>query len=538
MHRAELVSYYEELSREAEQRRARAEWRAKRLELSVARLQLLEHEAEVWRREGDGIQRERDRGEVERSQLLDLHDKGVSGDGKRGKAVDVSGMFGEALDRVTEDEREDSGDGRVHSPGGVAAGSQWPSAGRRGRQTWAESVAQGGGVGQEGRRTWMASLVEPGPAGVPLVAREGSTTPSGQAGTLMGQREPPVDVLDDPEKEMVAGEEDMVREDTPARAGSHSAQSMQDDCHTTGGPCSIPFVQEEDTGRHTTPSTQTGSVTAEMSSHSIAAPKEENSAEGGPLTPAQTTPQPSSEDYKPHRKSIPGENIHHSVVQEALYGRAATPEDFSRSLSPRLVSSRGQSPPSVAQDIMYGRKSPGMEPNLSPGVEPRQDPPLVPSRGHQPQTTAQNVIDNLPLQTPKEKAGTDGSSPRWRSTRGQAPPSVLQDILYPKEGGPPEAVQRSEDSLTPHLRSTRGQAPLSSAQNLMYPGRNSRGQCHTHNPLTEMGWFVSLPVSSTGAQHSPASPPPPSARHTPTGTTEHLPPPFQPYQNSFPTMGE
>ena len=46
-----------------------------------------------------------------------------------------------------------------------------------------------------------------------------------------------------------------------------------------------------------------------------------------------------------------------------------------------------------------------------------------------------------------------------RSSRGQAPPSVVQDLLYPRE----------EDSDFPVYHSTRGAAPPSTIQNLMYP---------------------------------------------------------------------
>ena len=495
--RASLVSYYDELSRGAEQRRARAEWRAKRLELSGARLRLLQQEAERWRAEGRGreaFQGERGGGETESLQLgwSGVHDEGVSGESER---VDIAGTGGEMLGSAAENSGEATGAGTAKSPG-----SGRPSAGRRGRQTWAESMVEGGGVGQEGRRTWVASLIEPGPTGgVPLAAGEGSAAPS-------QREEAPVGRLSAPEEgpgreEALAEEEDAHREDTPATTVSHSVpechptpDSIPDYHPTPDGTAhhAVPVMEGDDTGGKDTPAkTSPHSITAETRSRSTAA-GEQRIARGVPSDPACSSPQPSPGEYRPLRKAVPGGDIHHSVVQEALYGRAGSPlygragsplyggagspEEFSRCLSPRLVSSRGQTPPSVAQDILYGRKSPGMESGLAPGVEPRQPDGLGST---EPQSTAQSVLYRHSLQT-SEAAGLEGLSPHWRSAHARAPPSVLQDILYPRDGGAPEAVRRSEDSLTPRLTSTRGQAPPSSAQTLMYPGRHSRGQCHTH----------------------------------------------------------
>ena len=452
--RANLVSYYDELSREADKRRARAEWRAKRLELGGARLRLLQQEAEMWRAEEGSRWGEGGGGEVDGPQLVwsGVRDDGASGEGERD---DIVGTGGEMLDGVAENTGEDSVAVRAQSPGRGTAGS-----GRRGRQTWAESMVGEGGAGQEGRRTWLASLVEPG---ISLAAGEDRTAPSESP---EGQPSAPEEGLGREERLV---EEDTRREDATATTGS---------CHPTQdrtGPHSVPVVEGGDArGKDAPDETSPHSMTAETQSQITAAGKESTAAEGVSSDRLRSSPQPSPVEYRPHRKAVPGGDIHYSVIQEALYGRAGwagSREEFSRCVSPRLVSSRGQSPPSVAQDIMYGRKPPGSKPGFS---EPRQSDGLC---GREPQDIAERVSYKHSLQTSEEKAGSEGLPP---PTHGRAPPSVIQDILYPGDGGTSAAVQRSEDSLTPRLKSSRGQAPPSTAQTLMYPGHHNRGQCHAH----------------------------------------------------------
>ena len=174
-----------------------------------------------------------------------------------------------------------------------------------------------------------------------------------------------------------------------------------------------------------------------------------------------------------------------SIAQDVIYGRELErPEQLERlqlqekatHSIPREDSSRGQGPPSTAQDIIYPRAA------QEDAVSPRR----ISTRGHAPLSTVQDIMYTK-----------GGSSLVKESTRGRAPPSVIQDVMYPCDLSHVTFV------------STRGTPPPSSIQQLMYPLRGKEEEERTSQRVTEE-----------------------------EQEEKKMFPVFQPYQDSYPMLGE
>ena len=175
-----------------------------------------------------------------------------------------------------------------------------------------------------------------------------------------------------------------------------------------------------------------------------------------------------------------------SIAQDVIYGRELErPEELERlqlqekatHSIPREDSSRGQGPPSTAQDIIYPRAA------QEDAVSPRR----ISTRGHAPLSTVQDIMYTK-----------GGSSLVKESTRGRAPPSVIQDVMYPCDLSHVTFV------------STRGTPPPSSIQQLMYPLRGKEEEERTSQRVTEEE----------------------------EEEEKQMFPVFQPYQDSYPMLGE
>ena len=115
-------------------------------------------------------------------------------------------------------------------------------------------------------------------------------------------------------------------------------------------------------------------------------------------------------------------------------------------------------------------------------------PRLISTRGHAPPSTAQDIMyargeDNLVKQ----------------STRGQVPPSVVQDIMY------------AHSFTQARFSSTRGKPPPTSIQRLLYPVRDTEEE--------EVGRSAKVPRQVKEEEQQ-------------TFAT------FQPYQDSYPMFSE
>ena len=303
---------------------------------------------------------------------------------------------------------------------------------RKPRRMWVESVATPGG--HQGRKTWVASLIE-APA-----AQIGDHLPSPTAIS-------PVEEFQTPRLAPPSGQQQL-----PSVAEAHSMEPGLED-----------GVEPEVEGSMD-PGLDGGL---------------EPGLEGE-IKPTQTTDTELGHQGQvtPIRVCEPP-----SIAQHVIYGRELErPEQLERlqlqekatHSIPREDSSRGQGPPSTAQDIIYAR-----------ATAAHQDAGLTSTRGHAPSSTVQDIMYTQ-----------EGNSLVRESTRGRASPSVIQDLMYPRDL-----------SHVPFV-STRGTPPPSSIQQLMYPVKDKEEK-RTSQKVKEK--------EEEEKQTFPV---------------------FQPYQNSYPMLGE
>ena len=399
--RADLVAYYEELSREAERRKMRAEWQARRLGLSQERQQFLQREREKLEREV----------EAKREELLSERTQEVR------ESVETSG-------------REVGGEEKM-----------------RPRRTWVEGVATPGW--HQGRKAWVAALIEAPAAQISDdLSSPTAISPVGEFQT---------------EKQLPSVVEDAV---------SHSMEQSLE-----GG-------MEPEVGGGMEPALE-GGVEPEVEGGM------EPGREGGMEPGLEGEIKPTGTIYSelgdqdqvtPIRVCEPP-----SIAQDVIYGRELErPEQFERlqlqekatHSIPREDSSRGHGPPSTAQDIIYPRAAAAQEDAVSPR--------LISTRGHAPLSTVQDIMYTQ-----------EGSSLMKESSRGRAPPSVIQDVMYPRDLSHVTFV------------STRGTPPPSSIQQLMYPLRGKEEEEERT-----------------------------SQRVKEKEEERQMFPVFQPYQDSYPMLGE
>lgn len=429
--RAELVTYYDELSREAETRRLRAEWRMKRLQMSVERRRFLQGEREKWKRE--------------------MEERGKEGGGEtEGQVETTTSETNREITLVTTEVRG--------SPQGDS---------HRTRQTWAEDKGdlEEGPLESGQRKTWVASLI-------------------GSAPTLTFPPESPQ-----------TDSKDLSPQSPPSPSALHESQpppvlERTPFCPSPPPPAlATPPRPQPFTPEQSPQSSERGKSPTLQRSPSFL---------GQRRSPPEGVSRSSGTDHIPHRKRVPGSGIHDSVVQEALYGQekgdwiqqasrrrlewtpgtdsglaAGVESGHGGATTPRLVSSRGHGPPSVAQDIIYP------ETPWSAPPEEQTTPRLVSTRGSQPPSIARDIFyprvgaNQLSEGEGALKAGGEITTSRLETSRGHAPPSVIQDIMYAH--GSPRAgavTQGSEDPGDPRLVSSRGHAPPSTIQDILY----SRGR--------------------------------------------------------------
>ncbi len=407
------MAYYAELSREAEVRRLRAEWRVRRLELSVERRRFLVDEQELWGRRMEG--------ETE-------------------PHVEVVALNN--LEVEKEESTEDGGEGARED-------------GQQTQRTWAEGLAHAKGEPSEpgARKTWVASLVESVP---PLHFTP--PLPTDQVDTQSDIFSPPVSP-------------------SPAQDGGPPDERPPASSAPSAPPGEQPFTPEQ----------SPQSSHKESPSHLQRSP----SFLGQHYSPESTSRRGGADDI-PRRKVVPGSGVHDSVVQTILYGEggdgcrvevesvwvtgmdsqvsAGLESGHGDTLTPRLVSSRGHAPPSVAQDIIYPEVI-GETPRTSLPNDPTT-PRLVSSRGSPPPSVARDIIypqgrgeGQLDGET---RATGDLLTPRLTTTRGHAPPSVVQSIMYSQDSAHSKGPM--QDLFAPRLVSSRGHAPPSTIQEILYSG--------------------------------------------------------------------
>ena len=369
--RADLVAYYEELSREAERRKMRAEWQARRLNLNQERQQFLQQERDKLERE---VEAKREEVFSERTQEVE-------------ESVETSG--GELGD----DERR-----------------------RKPRRMWVEGVATPGG--HQGRKTWVASLIE-APA-----AQIGDRLPSPTAISPVEEFQTPRLAPPSGQQQLPSGQQQL-----PSVAEAHSREQRLE-----GG-------MEPEIEDGVEPGLESG-----------VEPEVEGSMEPGldgglePGLEGEIKPTQITDTELGHQGQVTPIRVCEppSIAQHVIYGRELErPEQLERlqlqekatHSTPREDSSRGQGPPSTAQDIIYAR-----------ATAAHQDAGLTSTRGHAPSSTVQDIMYTQ-----------EGNSLVRESTRGRAPLSVIQDLMYPRDL-----------SHVPFV-STRGTPPPSSIQQLMYP---------------------------------------------------------------------
>ena len=327
--RADLVAYYEELSREAERRKMRAEWQARRLGLSQERQQFLQREREKLEREV----------EAKREELLSERTQEVR------ESVETSG--GE----VGREEKK-----------------------MRPRRTWEEGVATPGG--HQGRKTWVASLIEAPAAQIsddlssPMAIspvdefQTGKQLPSAAEDDvshnmeqrLEGGMEPGLEGGVEPEVGggmelgLEGGMEAGLEGEIKPTLTIDSELGHQDQV-TPIRVCEAPSIaQDVIYGRELERPEQLERLQLqEKATHSI--PREESSRGHGPPSTAQDIIYPraaaAQEDVvSPRRISTRG-HAPLSTVQDIMYTQEGS--------SLMKESSRGRAPPSVIQDVMYPR---------------------------------------------------------------------------------------------------------------------------------------------------------------------------------------
>ena len=398
--RADLVAYYEELSREAERRKMRAEWQARRLSLSQERQQFLQREREKLEREV----------EAKREELLS------------GRTQEVREL--------------------VETSGGEVGGEEKKM---RSRRTWVEGVATPGG--HQGRKTWVASLIE-APAAQISDDLSSSTAIS-------------------PVEEFQTGKQ------LPSAAEDAVSYSMEQ--RLEGG---------------VEPGLEGG---VEPGLEGGVEPELEGGVEpkvGGGMEPGlegEIKPTQTMDSELGHEGQVTPIRVCDlpSIAQDVIYGRELErPEQLERLQLqekatysiPREDSTRGQGPPSTAQDIIYPKAA------QEDAVSPR----LISTRGHAPLSTVQDIMYTQ-----------EASSLMKESSRGKAPPSVIQDVMYPR------------DLSRVTFVSTRGTPPPSSIQQLMYPLRGKEEEER-----------ISQRVKEEEEEE------------------RRMFPVFQPYQDSYPMLGE
>ena len=134
------------------------------------------------------------------------------------------------------------------------------------------------------------------------------------------------------------------------------------------------------------------------------------------------------------------------------------------SVEPLLTTIQLMTPaPSVIQEILYDR--PTTDPHLLSRMEriTLRSPSLKSTRGEATPTVVNEIL--YPRGIPSEPVEEEGL-PRVVTTRGTAPPSIVQNIMYVHCEHGSDMIQ---DPLHPRLLSTRGRGPTDSAHKLMYP---------------------------------------------------------------------
>ena len=171
-----------------------------------------------------------------------------------------------------------------------------------------------------------------------------------------------------------------------------------------------------------------------------------------------------------------------SIAQHVIYGRELErPEQLERL---QLQEKATHSTP--REDSSRGQGPPSTAQGIiyARATAPHQDAGLISTRGHAPSSTVQDIMYTQ-----------EGSSLVRESTRGRAPPSVIQDVMYPHDLSPVSFV------------STRGTPPPSSIQRLMYPVRDKEEKRTSQRVKEKEEEKQTFPV-------------------------------FQPYQDSYPMLGE
>ena len=153
---------------------------------------------------------------------------------------------------------------------------------------------------------------------------------------------------------------------------------------------------------------------------------------------------------RPLRKPVPGAGVHQTTAQHSHSGTASAPEQEAGTA--RTDSSRGHAPSSVAMEIIYG-SSP------APNYES--------TRGQAPPSSLQTLLYN--------DVATGDSDVAPKPSRGLPPPSTIQDIMYAAGG------------TSAGSASSRGHAPASTVQLLLYP-HSPGGSAFTSCPCLWVVW--------------------------------------------------
>ena len=380
--RADLVAYYEELSREAERRKMRAEWQARRLGLSQERQQFLQREREKLEREV----------EAKREELLSERTQEVR------ESVETSG-------------REVGGEEKKMRP----------------RRTWVEGVATPGG--HQGRKTWVASLIEApaaqisddlsSPTAISPVEefQTGKQLPSVAEDAVSHSMEQRLEGGMEPGLE--GGVEPGLEGSVEPEVGGGMEPGLEGDMEPGLEGGMEPGLEGE--------IKPTGTIYSELGHQDQVTPIRvceplsiaQDVIYGHELERPEQLERLQLQEKATH--SIPREDLSRghgppSTAQDIIYPRAAAAQE---DVSPRRISTRGHAPLSTVQDIMYTQEGSGLMKESS--------------RGRAPPSVIQDVMYPRDL-----------SHVTFVSTRGTPPPLSIQQLMYPLRGKEEEEERTSQ----------------------------------------------------------------------------------------------